>query len=113
MDEQAYRAFEPAAGLAGEPTRAWHDRESIGIAGSCDHDAEPGHRRISEGEPDYCRARAEAEAIRATEATHPAARAAHLEMAARYRERALAARQLGIPEIQDWTSEGGSWLPDE
>ena len=47
---------------------------------------------INEDEAAYCRFRADEEFARADEATHPAARAAHLAMAARYRERALAAR---------------------
>ena len=64
-------------------------------------------------EADYCRARAVAETSRAGEAADPEVRAAHLEMAARYRERALAAQQVGIPEIQDWISEGGSRLAGE
>lgn len=50
-----------------------------------------------EEEADYCATRAEVEARRAAEATHPAARDAHLEMAALYRKRALAARPIGNP----------------
>jgi hypothetical protein len=42
-------------------------------------------------EANYYHERAEAEAIRASEAVHPAARHAHFEMMALYRRRALAA----------------------
>lgn len=47
---------------------------------------------ISEDEAEYCRVRAEEELIRAGEAWHPSARAAHLEMAALYWKRAAVAR---------------------
>ena len=47
-------------------------------------------KSICENEAHYCRARAEEELSRAREAWHPAARAAHLEMAALYRDRSLA-----------------------
>lgn len=63
-------------------------------------------------EADYCRARAEAEARRAGEAVNPAARHAHLEMAALYHHRAVATCQVDDPAVQDWMSEGGSWLAD-
>lgn len=59
---------------------------------------------------EYCWARAKVEAKRADEADHPAARHAHLEMAALYQHRALAAVQVADPAVQDWMSEGGSWL---
>jgi hypothetical protein len=65
-------------------------------------------RRAAEDEAGYCLARAEAEARWASEATHPAARRAHLRLAAIYRRRALDARQAQAAEIQDWASEGGS-----
>lgn len=55
---------------------------------------------ISENEAEYCRVRAEEELSRAGEAWHPAARAAHLEMAALYRDRAAMARQEG-PRIKN------------
>jgi hypothetical protein len=110
MGNQAYRAFEPGVGPSAEST--WIEPASgpIRIVASREREFGPTPRRTGEEEADYCRGRAEAEAKRAEEAAHPIARPAHLEMAGRYRERALAARQAGIPEIQDWISEGGSWL---
>jgi hypothetical protein len=33
-------------------------------------------------------------------------------MAALYQQRALAARQVEDPAVQEWMSEGGSWLAD-
>jgi hypothetical protein len=65
-------------------------------------------RRAADDEAGYCLARAEAEARWAGEATHPAARRAHLHLVALYRRRALDARQDQAAEIQDWASEGGS-----
>ena len=47
---------------------------------------------ISENEADYWLVRAEEEVARASEATHPAARAAHLKMASLCQDRALTAR---------------------
>jgi hypothetical protein len=94
MGQQAYRAFEPLIDTATE--RSWW----------------PGSRQDSENEATYCGARAEGETERAREAVHPAARDAHLKMAALYQQRALVARQLEDPAIQDWMSEGGSWLAD-
>jgi hypothetical protein len=113
MDHQAYRGFEPGIGAPGGRTWIENPRRPVPIVESRHRTPEPMSRRIGRDEADYCRARAATEAGRADEAAHPAARAAHREMAALYRERALAARQIGISEIQDWTSEGGSWLPDE
>jgi hypothetical protein len=80
MGQQAYRAFEPPIETVGQDEAA------------------------------YCRARAEIETQRAGEAAHPAARDAHLEMAALYQQRTLAARQVEDPAVQEWMSEGGSWL---
>jgi hypothetical protein len=65
-------------------------------------------RRAADDEEGYCLARAEAEARWAGEATHPAARRAHLQLVAIYRRRALDARQSEAVEIRDWVSEGGS-----
>ena len=113
MGQQALLVFESVIDPAVEPL-AWTE-----IAGArlrivqCSFDEpDAATERTGVAEADYCRARADAETRRAGEALHPAARAVHLEMAGRYRERALAAHQVGIAEIQDWTSEGGSWLPD-
>jgi hypothetical protein len=110
MGNQAYRSFEPAAGLPTEPTRVGPASGTNPVVASRDRESGPTPWRTGQGEADYCRARAEAEARRGDEAAHPAARAAHLEMAALYRERALGAAQAGIAEIQDWMSEGGRWL---
>jgi hypothetical protein len=82
MGQQAYRPFEPLI-------------ETIG-----------------QDEAAYCRARSEVETRRAGEAAHSAARDAHLEMAALYQQRALAAHQIEDPAVQEWMSEGGSWLAD-
>jgi hypothetical protein len=58
----------------------------------------------ADSEADYCLARAEAESRCAADATHPAARFAHLQMAGLYRQRALAARaEAGA--IVDWLGE--------
>jgi hypothetical protein len=84
MGQQAYRTFEPPIEQVAE--RSWW----------------PGSERIGEDEAAYCRARAEVETRRADEAAHPAARDA----------RALVARQVEDPAVQDWMSEGGSWLVD-
>ena len=65
-------------------------------------------RRAADDEAGYCLARAEAEAQWAGEATHPAARRAHLQLVAIYRRRALDAQQAQAAEIQVWVSEGGS-----
>lgn len=51
----------------------------------------------------YFRARAEEHGRMAAEAKHPAARAAHVELAERYYERSLEA------DDGSWTNEGGSW----
>lgn len=53
----------------------------------------------ADDETDYCLARAEVEVLRAYEATHPAARDAHMEMAALYCARALAAGHPGSPRL--------------
>jgi hypothetical protein len=94
MGQQAYRAFEPLIETA--TVRSWW----------------PGSRQDSEDEAAYCRARAEVETERAREAAHPAARNAHIELAALYQQRALVARQVEDPAVQGWMSEGGSWLAD-
>jgi hypothetical protein len=112
MDHRAYRAFEPGIGTPDGRTWIENPGRPVPILESYHQTPEPGPRQISRDEADYCRARAAVEAGRADEAAHPAARAAHREMAWLYRERALAAQQVGIAEIQDWTSEGGSWLAD-
>jgi hypothetical protein len=65
-------------------------------------------RGAADDEAGYCLARAEAEARWADEATHLAARRAHLQLVAIYRRRALEARQAEAAEIQVWVSEGGS-----
>src|SRR5437868_13014761 len=70
----------------------------LGHSGGPDPLAKPDGAR----DVDFCRARAEAEARRAEEAAHPAARHAHLEMAALYHRRVLAARQIDDPAVQDW-----------
>jgi hypothetical protein len=112
MSQQAFRAFEPGAGPPDQPTCVEPASGPIRIVARAERESGPTSRQVSQDEVDYCRARAEAEAKRAEEAAHPAARAAHLEMATLYCERALAAWQVGIPEIQDWMSEGGSWLAE-
>jgi hypothetical protein len=73
MGQQTYREFAP-------PIEAATQQRSLAIPTT-----------ISNGEAAYCRARADEEFVRAAAATHPAARAAHLEMAVRYLDRALAA----------------------
>jgi hypothetical protein len=113
MDNHAYRSFEPGAGLPAGPARVEPAGGPGSIVARRDRDSGPAPLRTGEDEADYCRARAEAEARRGDEASHPAARAAHLELATLYRARALGAVQAGIPEIQDWTSEGGRWLAEE
>ena len=62
-------------------------------------------------EASYCRARAAIEGRCAAEATHPAARRAHEQMAALYHLRAGDA-QVGAEEIHGWLGEGGNLLPD-
>jgi hypothetical protein len=59
-------------------------------------------RRLADDEAAYCLSRAESQARWASEATHPAARRAHLQLVAIYRRRALDARQAQAAEIQDW-----------
>lgn len=71
--------------------------------------------RVARPNPDdaaYFQARAEVEAVRAEEAAHPAARAAHLEMAELYRRRALAGRRIEGPADPDWMGEDGSLYLD-
>jgi hypothetical protein len=112
MDQGSMRFF---AGLVDPVTEpVW-----VEFAGGLTHIARRGRdepdalgERVGDEEADYCRARAEAEAKRADEAVHPAARQAHLEMAALYHGRALATRQVDDPAVQDWMSEGGGWLAD-
>ena len=60
---------------------------------------------LVDGDVDYYCARAEAETARAAEAVHPAARRAHLEMAAQYRQRVLAARQVEGCCDREWMPE--------
>ena len=68
---------------------------------------EPGitTERTGADEVDYCRASARVEIRRAGEAVHPAACNAHLEMAALYRQRAVAALQVGEHGARGWASE--------
>jgi hypothetical protein len=74
MGQETYREFAPLVDApTPRPSRTTTDKMS-------DNDAE------------YCRIRAEEEFSLAFEARHPAARAAHLEMAALYVNRAVAAR---------------------
>ena len=88
-------ALEPEwAGLAAAPLTA-------------SGDADFAHEDIA-----YAEMRARAEAEMAERATHPAARHAHLEMAALYQHRVRAALQADDPAVQDWMSEGGNWLLD-
>ena len=54
----------------------------------------------------YFRARAEAHERSAAQTKHPAARAAHLDFADRYRQRSL---EAGDDNLTDWINEGGSW----
>jgi hypothetical protein len=49
--------------------------------------------RVRDDEANYYRERTEVEAVRASEAIHPAARRAHFEMMTLYRRRAHAAGQ--------------------
>jgi hypothetical protein len=111
MGEQAYRAFEQKVDRPDEPAWIMPARPLTNIDERLFPAFRPAPRQVREDEADYCRARAAAEARRADEAAHPAARAAHAELAARYRERALAAQQVEAGEIQDWMNEGGSWRP--
>jgi hypothetical protein len=112
MGQQALLVFESVIDPTAKPL-AWTE-----ITGGrmdiiqCGLDEPAANERIGAEEADYCRARAEAETRRAGEALHPAARAAHLEMAWRYRARAFAAREAGIAGLQVWTSKGGSRLTD-
>jgi hypothetical protein len=112
MGNQACRSFQPGAGLPAERARVEPAGGPGSIVASRARESGPTPRRTGQDEADYCRARAEAEARRGDEAAHPAARAAHLEMATLYRARALGAVQAVVPEIQDWTSEGGRWLAE-
>lgn len=112
MDQESRAFFHGPVDPMMEP--AW-----VEFAGGLTHIVRSSHGEpdvvgelVGDDEADYCRARAEAEARRADEATHPAARDAHLEMAALYHGRALATRQVDDPAVQDWMSEGGSWLAD-
>jgi hypothetical protein len=63
-------------------------------------------------EAGYWRTRAHAEAIRADEAACTAAAHAHRQLAILYHRHALSIRQAGDDALQDWMSEGGSWLVD-
>jgi hypothetical protein len=66
----------------------------------------------TDSEANYCLARAEAESRCAADATHPAARFAHLQLAGLYRQRALAARaEAGA--IVDWLGEVVGIPPDD
>jgi hypothetical protein len=93
--------------LVDEPGPAPGERQPSGARPALDAHEFPS-RRAAEDEAGYCLARAEAEARWAGEATHPAARRAHLQLVAIYRRRALDARQAQTAEIEDWVSEGGS-----
>jgi hypothetical protein len=111
MDQQALLVFESVIDPAAEPA-AWTE-----IAGGltriiqCGLD-EPGAatERTGADEADYCWARAKVEAKRGGEAVHPAARDAHLAMAALYHWRALAALKVEGRAALDWMSEAGRLL---
>ena len=64
-------------------------------------------------EAEFCRLRARAEVDRADEASHPAARAAHLELAVLYHRRLIALGPERVDGIEGWESEGGSYLAGE
>lgn len=67
---------------------AWLDFDAgLGDCVRC-HCHPPGSVHVHAGEANYYRERAEVEALRASEAAHPAARTAHFEMMALYRRRA-------------------------
>lgn len=109
MDQESGRAFGGTMNLVTEP--GWVEFAG-GLTvisrrrGVTDAKAE----QAGDDDADYYRARAEVEARRAEEATHPAARDAHLELAGLYHQRALAALQDEDSAVLDWMSEGGSWL---
>jgi hypothetical protein len=79
----------PTAIARWRPARAGRDPELI----------EGPSKQRADDETDYCLERAEVEVLRAGEATHPAARDAHMEMAALYCARALAACQPESPRL--------------
>lgn len=60
-----------------------------------------GHVEADIAEADYCRARAAAETEHAAAAVHPAARDAHLTLAALYEQRALAAGEADDAQFRD------------
>jgi hypothetical protein len=92
MGQQALLVFESVVDPAAAPL-AWTEiggtRLHIVQCGLDEPDGGP--ERIGAAEAAYCRARAMVEAKRTAEASHPAARKAHLQMAALYSRRALAA----------------------
>ena len=113
MAQQALLVFESVVDPAVAPS-AWTE-----FAGArlriiqCDRDAPdaaPG--RMGEAEADYCWARAKIEARRAAEASHPAARKAHLGLAALYNQRALAALAIEGQAARDWMSQVGKRIED-
>ena len=81
----------------------WADLAAAPLSAS--GDADLAHEDIA-----YAEMRARAEAEIAERTSHPAARHAHLEMAALYQHRVRAALQAEDSAVQDWMSEGGSWL---
>lgn len=95
MAQQAVLVFENVADAAVPPGPVELAGVLILIVPCSPDDADMAARPISEVDADYCRARAEVEAIRAEEAAHPAARDAHLEMAALYRQRACGSPDRG------------------
>lgn len=68
--------------------------------------------QYADDEAEYCLARAEAEDRCAQQATHPAARDAHLQLALLYRQRVFAA-QPDNPQLQEWIAAGGTLLPEK
>lgn len=113
MGQQALLVFESVIDPAVEPL-AWTEisgaRLHIIQCGFDESDAATA--RMGVAEADYCWARAKVEAKRTAEADHPAARNAHLEMAALYNQRALTALAVEGQPARDWMREVGNWLVD-
>lgn len=113
MGQHALLVFECVIDPAVEPL-AWTE-----IAGArlriiqCGFDElDDATERLGAVEADYCWARAKAEARRTAEARHPAARNAHLQMAALYNQRALAALAIEGRAARNWMREVGDRLVD-